>query len=270
VAGWLQRLVEAFVSFGSARNWSCKYHGGAHWQDEVVSECSERLGVCTSKWYLHGNLVAAHILLGGARLLVLTDAGYPTPTTLSRLNAALSAVLERFAPGAAMGVGLKYWNRIGEEPKPVRTFLDACGRTYVREKYYIAVVRGEAHLLNPCEGEVYFFMHYPRLRRLWRLSSEAGEHLRRAYEMLLSVRRGLPSDGSWLEVEERVGELLRWRGALLDLKEDLGEAIGLERWGVSACASHAAAAAVLRELARAAAALRREAESLYALARLVA
>ena len=265
MAGWLQRLVEAFVSFGSARNWSCKYHGGAHWQDEVVSECSERLGVCTSKWYLHGNLVAAHILLGGARLLVLTDAGYPTPTTLSRLNAALSAVLERFAPGAAMGVGLKYWNRIGEEPKPVRTFLDACGRTYVREKYYIAVVGGEAHLLNPCEGEVYFFMHHPRLRRLWRLSSEVEEHLQHAYSMLLSARWRL-----WLDVDERIAKLLKWRGELLILEEEVRKAIGLERWGVYACANHAVAAAVLRELARAAAALRREAEEIYALAQLVA
>jgi hypothetical protein len=88
MADWFERLFKAFISFRPARNWKCRYHNGIHYQDEisVTQEGDKRV----SEWYLHGHLIASLKPINyPVYELHLTDAGYPTPTTLSRLNGIL-------------------------------------------------------------------------------------------------------------------------------------------------------------------------------------
>jgi len=102
----MEGLLDAFFSFKEARNWRCKYppHGGRHWQDEIVVVEDPVREAKRAAWLLHGERIASLEERGEGKLLLsLTDAGYPTLTTVSRLNAIASA-LRRAVQRAGAGV----------------------------------------------------------------------------------------------------------------------------------------------------------------------
>jgi len=87
MAGWAE-LVDNFWRGVPGRSFRCKYHWGDHYQDEVkiLDICGEPEVV----WLLHGHEIA--IYRPGTRDLRVSDCGYATRTTYSRLSAILCRI----------------------------------------------------------------------------------------------------------------------------------------------------------------------------------
>jgi hypothetical protein len=203
----MDRLLESFFSFKPAASWPCRYHGGAHRQDEVAVSA---LGTehATAEWRLHGNLIARLAKApSGTRLLELSDAGWPTPTTISRLNAILWFVTYRLGLPCDAAFRLKY-DRAGRGGRPEHTYVVVDGRTY-RISYLALKIDPAAKAVEvevDRAAEVAYFMNDKSLayvRRLWyRLRSACSEALRIIDGLKDSEDGAAFSDRYWELVEE--------------------------------------------------------------------
>jgi hypothetical protein len=105
---WFERLFKCFIEFRECHNWRCDYyeHRREHWQDETITIYDEHP---VSLWKLHGHIIAQlhKPAYGNVYMLVLRDAGYPTPTTVSRLNDILYH-LKKMGIEHNVSYGLKY------------------------------------------------------------------------------------------------------------------------------------------------------------------
>ena len=121
MAYWFERLFKAFITFRPARNWKCAFHNGRHYQDEIRTSVDGNKGV--SEWYLHDKLIATlKPIEYPIYELYLTDAGYPTPTTLSRLNGIIQLFKSRLGIDLGIWFKLKYNDGFGRG-YPIYTYI---------------------------------------------------------------------------------------------------------------------------------------------------
>jgi len=246
---WMDRLLDSFFSFRPARNWRCRFpeHYGAHYQDMVATD-----GGTEAEWLLHGNAIARLLKLEGGRLLLeLRDAGFPTITTVSRLNAILSKALELYPDSPKMEFRLKYTSLGGH---PDHTVLLADGRAYNTELLPGETVRicidpdGRAVPELPPSAEYLYFMWHPELEGIRKLYRAVEKLLDKSERRLREVEDFLDRAGGFEEMRAKVWEL---RKHLEGAEETLG---GLERsWhltglGVAAGANTAALRLELKKL----------------------
>jgi hypothetical protein len=218
---WMDRLLEAFFSFRYARNWRCRFpeHGGSHYQDVVATG-----GGTEAEWLLHGHAIARLSRLEGGRLLLeLRDAGYPTLTTVSRLNAILWKLRELY-PAPEMEFRLKYTGLFGH---PDHTFFLVDGKAYNLNLLPDKAVRilidpreGRAVPLLPAGAEYLYFMWHPELEPLRRLYRDASRLLDGSWERLEEVESFLSGAGGFEEMRSKYWELRsRWENARKALRE---------------------------------------------------
>jgi hypothetical protein len=243
---WMERLLNAFFSFRYARNWRCRFpeHYGAHYQDEVAADGA------TAEWRLHGHVVARLSKLDGGRLLLeLSDAGYPTITTLSRLNAILWKLRVLYPGSPRMMFKLKHTSFLGP---PDHTVFLVDGRAYnlrlLPEKTVRILIDGGAVPLLPTGAEYLYFMMHPELEGLRRLHRAVKELLLESRERLSEVERFLSRASNLGEVRERWLALRgRWEAAGRALRE-LEARYRLSALGVAAGADLVALRGELRGL----------------------
>jgi len=231
---WMDRLVNSFFSFRPARNWRCRFpeHNGAHYQDEVTA------GSKVAEWRLHGHVIARLSKLDGGRLLLeLRDAGYPTVTTVSRLNAILWKLRELYPDSPKMEFRLKYTSLGGH---PDHTYFLVDGKAYNAELLPEETVRiridpdGRAVPLLPPSAEYLYYMWHPELDRLRRLHRAVEKLLDESEWRLKEVESFLDSTGGLEEMRSKYWELRkRWEGARERLWE-LEKQSSLTSFGVMA------------------------------------
>jgi hypothetical protein len=241
----MDRLVNSFFSFKPARNWRCRFpeHRGSHYQDMVATD-----GCAEAEWRLHGHVIARLSKLDGGLLLELCDAGYPTVTTVSRLNAILWKLCELY-PAPEMEFRLKYTGLGGH---PDHTFLLVDGKAYklnlFPEKTVRILVDGRAVPLLPTSAEYLYFMQHPRLEPLRRLYRAASRLLDGSRERLEEVERFLSGASGFEELRSKYWELRsRWENAWKALRE-LEWRCRLSTLGVAAGADLGALKVELRRL----------------------
>ena len=243
---WMDRLLEAFFSFRPARNWRCRFpeHGGSHYQDVVATG-----GGAEAEWLLHGHAIARLLRLEGGRLLLeLRDAGYPTLTTVSRLNAILWKLRELY-PAPEMEFRLKYTGLFGH---PDHTFFLVDGKAYnlnlLPDKVVRILVDGRAAPLLPTGAEYLYFMRHPELEGLRRLYRAASRLLDECEGRLAEVESFLSGAGGFEELRSKYWELRsRWENARRALRE-LEARYHLSTLGVAAGADLSALRMELRGL----------------------
>ena len=125
MADWFERLFKCFIEFRECYNWVCRYHNGVHYQDEIVVEGVRAL------WKLHGGVIAVleKPQFGSMYILSLMDAGYPTLTTISRLNGILW-YFERMGIENGVRFKLKYSKGFGVGCYPTHTYVTVNGRAF--------------------------------------------------------------------------------------------------------------------------------------------
>jgi hypothetical protein len=128
---WFERLFKCFIEFRDCHNWRCRYieHRGEHWQDETITIYDEHP---VSIWKLHGHIIAQlhKPTYGNVYMLVLRDAGYPRPTTISRLNGILY-YLKEMGIEHNISFGLKYTKESGAfRFYPVHSYVVVEGRKF--------------------------------------------------------------------------------------------------------------------------------------------
>jgi len=245
---WMDRLVNSFFSFKLARNWRCRFpeHNGMHYQDEVT------VGIEVAEWRLHGHVIARLSKLDGGRLMLeLRDAGYPTPTTVSRLNAILWKLGELYPDSPKMEFRLKYTSLGGH---PDHTVLLADGRAYNMELLPGETVRininpdGRAVPELPPSAEYLYFMWHPELEGIRKLYRAVEKLLDKSERRLREVEDFLDRAGGFKEMRAGVWEL---RKHLEGAEETLGGLEGswhLTGLGVAAGADTAALRLELKKL----------------------
>jgi len=226
---WLDRLAHSFFNFKNDHSYWCRYPlCPKHYQDKVKAEGYY------AYWYLHGNLIAklTNLWPREGYELYLTDAGWPTVTTMTRIGTILSRLEEIL--GRELDVGM--WLKFTPPPRahPIYTYVYVGGRTYKTGELTIR--------FNPEEGtyevevdwseEFWMFRDHRELsyvaslyRRARRLSLTADE-LAEALEGVLE-RSGLP-EGLRYEVGLALVELQRLGGGL----KTLARASGLSDYGL--------------------------------------
>jgi len=165
MADWFKRLFNAFIEFRPARNWKCRYHYGKHYQDAIVTDAD---GV---KWYLHDKLIARlKVIEYPVYELYLTDAGYPTPTTMSRLNG-IVRLFSRLGIDLGVWFKLKYSDGFGRG-YPIYTYIISSGAEY-RIPYvtirFNASTREIVAVSLPRDYEIMHFMNHRDNKKLMRI-----------------------------------------------------------------------------------------------------
>jgi hypothetical protein len=243
---WMEKLLDSFFSFKPARNWRCRFpeHRGSHYQDMVATD-----GGTEAEWLLHGNAIARLLKLDGGLLLELRDAGYPTLTTVSRLNSILWKLRELYPDSPKMEFMLKYTGLFGH---PDHTYFLVDGRAYKLNLFPEETVRilvdGRAVPLLPIGAEYLYFMQHPELEGLRRLYRAASRLLDGSRERLEEVERFLNGAGGFEELRSKYWELRsRWETAWKALRE-LEARCHLSTLGVAAGADLGALKMELRRL----------------------
>jgi hypothetical protein len=158
MAGWFERLFRAFVEFRPARNWKCRYppHRGEHYQDEIVVQDG------ASEWYLHGKLIARLVRVEHPIYeLYLTNAGYSTVTTMSRLNGIIWLFRDILNIDLKIQFRLKYES--APPSYPVYTYVEHDGLDYMVNHVKILLDMAERRVLRvdlPPEKAIYHFMKH--------------------------------------------------------------------------------------------------------------
>jgi len=211
---WMEKLLDSFFSFRSARNWCCRFpgHNGAHYQDEVAPDSS------AVEWRLHGHVIARLSRLEGGRLLLeLRDAGYPTLTTVSRLNAILWKLGELWS-SPKMEFRLKY-ARFGGDPD--HTMLLVGGKAYNLNLFPGKTVRilidpreGRAAPELPPSAEYLYFMLHPELEPLRRLYRGVNKLINVVDELMHAPEKFLASNGGFEELSAEYRDLCERRRKL--------------------------------------------------------
>ncbi|WP_288005913.1 hypothetical protein [Thermofilum sp.] len=171
------RLINAFFGFRNAKGHYAYEYG--RYRDRVESENSSR-----SAWLLHGHKIAELKRTdNGLYVLWLTNAGYDTQTTISRLNLIVYEAYKRYMSNThnAPLFRLKYYY-LGSEP--ITTYVEHLGKSYLLTGREVKIVffpeQGRADV-DIYGREILFFKdtHEPevdrklqRIRRLrWEINS---------------------------------------------------------------------------------------------------
>jgi len=146
---WFERLFKCFIEFRECHNWRCRYidHRGEHWQDETLTIYDEHP---VSIWKLHGRVIAQlhRPAYGNVYMLVLRDAGYPTPTTISRLNGILY-YLKKMGIEHNVEFRLKYTKERGAfRFYPVHSYVVVSGRKFRVDTVKMLIDFAEKKLLS--------------------------------------------------------------------------------------------------------------------------
>jgi hypothetical protein len=188
---WLDRLAHSFFNFVEDHSYWCHYPlCPRHYQDNI------RVDTYRAYWYLHGNLIAklTNLWPREGYELYLTDAGWPTLTTMSRISAILSKLEDIL--GRELDVGM--WLKFTPPPRvqPMYTYVYVGGRTYktgemtIRFKpeegtYDVEVDWSEEFWMFRDHRELsYIASLYRRARRLSLTADDLMEELERAVERL--------------------------------------------------------------------------------------
>jgi len=201
VTDWYERLLEAFFEFREAHSYRCRYHAGDHYQDRIVviEDPAPR-----SIWLLHNNRIASLQRLPGDVLeLKLSTAGYPTVTTVSRLNGILRYLRDRLGVEHDVEFWLKYNRGIGYGMHPLHAYVTVDGRKYVVNKIRLRVDLESRRLTVYVDEsrEVIYVTDVPGLERYRRIYKEIWRILNEAYELLM-------------ELYEKEGVVDRWTHSL--------------------------------------------------------
>jgi hypothetical protein len=162
---WFERLFKAFVEFRPARNWKCRYppHRGEHYQDEIVVQDG------ASEWYLHNHLIARlRPIKHPVYELYLTTAGYPTQTTLSRLN----GIIWLFKLKLDIDLGVRFRLKYNSVPGyPEYTYIEYNGLDYLTNRVNILFDISEKKVIRvDIPGRaIMHFMKNPRLSYIRKL-----------------------------------------------------------------------------------------------------
>jgi hypothetical protein len=213
---WFDKLVNAFFSFKYAYNWVCRFHRGAHWQDKVATNRDN--GYLVSEWKLHGHTIAELYkpLRGSAYRLVLKDAGYPTLTTVSRLNGILWYLRERMNIENSIEFRLKYNKGFGIGCTPIHTYIVIDGRKFRVNTVELVIDVSDKRLLAVYvdeDKEVKYVM-----------DDDSIESIRRAYRQ---INKMLPSMHDVVEqLQQRDGEkAMTYREELLKIEAQFNDAV---------------------------------------------
>jgi hypothetical protein len=181
MADWFERLFKAFIEFRPARNWKCRFHNGRHYQDAIIT------GVDGVKWYLHDKLIAKlKAIEYPIYELYLTDAGYSTVTTISRLNGIIWLFKSRLGIDLGIEFRLKYNGGFGRG-YPIYTYIMRSDGTEYKIPYvtvrFNALTREVLATSLPRDYEIMHFMNHRDNKKLM--------HVRRVYYRLVRVKREL-------------------------------------------------------------------------------
>jgi hypothetical protein len=175
MADWFERLFKCFIEFRDCHNWRCGYpeHRGEHWQDETITIHKEHP---ISLWKLHGHEIAElhKPSYGNAYALMLRDAGYPTITTISRLNGILH-YLKKLGITHNVEFRLKF-NRNDHVFYPAHTYVVVDGRKFKADKIEMIVDFSERKVLGIYVDEGKEVIYVTENRSL--------EKIRRAYRLI--------------------------------------------------------------------------------------
>lgn len=181
---WYENLLRAFFEFREAHSYWCRYHDGAHYQDRVtVIEGSTPRSV----WLLHGNEIASLWRLPSNGLeLVLRTAGYPTLTTIARLNGILRYLRDVMGVEHDVRFWLKYNHGIGRGVRPLHAYVTVNGRKYLVSEVVMRVDPESRRLSVYVDesSEVVYVMEEPSLQKYRRIYKEIRRILNEAYGLL--------------------------------------------------------------------------------------
>jgi len=119
------KLINAFFGFRDAKGYYASEYG--YYRDRVASSNDPPRSV----WYLHGNKIAVlEKTENGLYILRLTNAGYSTQTTISRLNLIVNEAYKRFIQDASDAplFRLKYYRL---NLSPIATYVEYQGQTFL-------------------------------------------------------------------------------------------------------------------------------------------
>jgi hypothetical protein len=184
MADWFENLLRAFFEFRKERSYRCRYHDGRHYQDEIIVDSGSY-----SAWLLHGNRIASLWRLPKYLRLELRTAGYPTLTTLSRLNGILWYLRDTLGVRHSVKFRLKYNKGLGRGMHPLHTYVVVDGRKYVVDRVELIIdpklTRRRLIGVNvDISKEVVYVMDDPGLLKYRRIYKEIWRILNEAYELL--------------------------------------------------------------------------------------
>jgi len=190
---WFERLFKCFIEFRDCHNWRCNYpeHRGEHWQDETITIYDEHP---ISLWKLHGHIIAElhKPAYGSVYKLILRDAGFPTPTTISRLNGILY-YLKKMGIEHNIEFKLKYTKEEGAfKFYPVHSYVVIENKKYRVDKVEMLIDFTEKKLLAIFVDEEREVRYIAEDRSL--------EKIRRAYRQVKKLLQ---------EVQEAINNLYR-------------------------------------------------------------
>jgi hypothetical protein len=183
MADWFRRLLESFFEFREDRSYRCRYHNGRHYQDEIIVDSE----VSYSAWLLHGNNIASLWKLPKYLRLELRTAGYPTLTTISRLNGILWYLRDVMGIKHSVEFRLKYNKGLGRGMYPLHAYVLINGRKFVVDRVVLSInpIRGKLTSVEvDMSREVVYVMDDPRLLKYRRIYKEIRRILNEAYELL--------------------------------------------------------------------------------------
>jgi hypothetical protein len=146
-----------------------------HWQDETLTIYDEHP---ISLWKLHGHIIAElhKPTYGNVYMLVLRDAGFPTPTTVSRLNGILYH-LKKMGIEHNVEFGLKYTkDRDSFRFYPVHSYMVIDGRKFRVDIVKMFIDFAERKLLSVFVDE--------RKEVKYVIEDKSLEKIRRAYRQI--------------------------------------------------------------------------------------
>jgi hypothetical protein len=212
------RLLNAFFEFRNAKGHYAYVYG--RYRDRVVSTDSPP----KSAWLLHNHIVAElKMTENGLYVLKLSNAGYDTLTTISRLNLIVREAYERYMYGArdAPWFRLKYRSF---NSSPIATYVEYQGKTFlltgreVKITFFPRQIRADVDIYG---REILFFKdaHEPdvdrKLRRIRRLYWETKALLKKISDV--NEEAGKLVENRFMDTLEIIeGAGLEYRGLFVE------------------------------------------------------
>jgi hypothetical protein len=146
-------------------------------------------GYLVSEWQLHGHTIAKLYkpFQGYAYRLVLKDAGYPTITTISRLNGILWYLRERMNIENNIEFRLKYNKGFGIGCTPIHTYIVIDGRKFRVNTVELVIDMNNKRLLAVYVNEDAEVQYIIENRSLEKVRKAYREINRLVYEIRLAI-----------------------------------------------------------------------------------
>jgi hypothetical protein len=196
------RLINVFFEFRDAKGYYTREYG--HYRDRVASSNDPPRSI----WYLHENKIAVlEKTENGLYVLKLTNAGYDTLTTISRLNLIVHEAYKRFIhdDDDTPLFRLKY-HHLGSTP--ITTYVEYQGKTYLltgREVKIIFFPEQKRADVDIYGREILFFKdrHEPEIDRKLRIVKRLHWEINSLLEKIKDV-----SDEIGNLAERKFGDIL--------------------------------------------------------------